>query len=264
MPAAVSPSSPSRPAGVPHLLSSGFVLGAFTLGTSENVVAGILPRLAEGLTAPVSDVGLLVTAYAGAAVIAGPALALLTAAVPLRRLTIAALLVYAAGTVLAMLAPSFAVLMAARILTGAVHTSVLVAFLLTALGLAREGEQGRTVGRITLGLGVATVIGVPVGNALAELLGWRWAFALIAVLIGLALVIVLAVFPEDPGPRGESGWRSLRVLARGTVLGGVAMTAMAGLGAMAPWRPCCSSTVPPVSPGTSSADGSPIAVSPGP
>lgn len=227
-----SPTAVPRSAGVPRLLSFGFVLGAFALGTSENVIAGILPRLAEAFAVPVSDVGLLVTAYAGTAVIAGPVLALLTARMPLRRLTIIALVLYAAGTVLAMLAPNYGVLMAARIVTGALHTSVLVAFMLTALRLAREGEQGRTVGRITLGLGVATVIGVPIGNALAELLGWQWAFALIAVFIGITLVIVFAVFPDDRSPRGETGWRSLRVLTRGTVLGGVAMTAMAGLGAM--------------------------------
>ena len=217
---------------MPRLLSFGFVLGAFALGTSENVIAGILPRLAEAFSVPVSDIGLLVTAYAGTAVIAGPMLAMLTARMPLRRLTITALVLYGAGTLLAMLAPSYGMLMAARIVTGAIHTTVLVAFMLTALRLAREGEQGRTVGRITLGLGVATVIGVPIGNALSELLGWQWAFALIAAFIGITLLIVLAVFPDDRTPRSETGWRSLRVLTRGTVLGGVAMTAMAGLGAM--------------------------------
>lgn len=222
----------SRPVGVPRLLTFAFVLGAFALGTSENIIAGILPRLSAALDVPVSDVGLLVTAYAGTAVIAGPVLALVTTRVPLRTLTIVAMTLYVGGTVLAMAAPTYAVLLAARIVTGAVHTSVLVAFMLTALRLAREGERGRTVGRITLGLGVATVIGVPIGNALSETLGWRWAFGPVAVLVGVTLLIVVAAFPDDPTPRGETGWRSLRVLTRGPVIGGVAMTAMAGLGAM--------------------------------
>lgn len=224
--------STPRPTGVPRLLSFSFVLGAFALGTSENVIAGIMPRLIEAFEIPVSDVGMLVTAYAGTAIIAGPVLALLTARVPLRGLALAGMSVYAAGTALAVIAPSYEVLMAARIITGGLHTQVLVAFMLTALRLARDGKRGRTVGRITLGLGVATVIGVPVGNALSEALGWQWAFALVAALISTTLVISFAVFPDDRTPRGETGWRSLRVLARGPVLGGVAMTAMAGLGAM--------------------------------
>lgn len=218
--------------GVPRLLSCAFILGAFALGTSENVIAGILPQLAEAFDVPVSDVGLLVTAYAGTAVIAGPALTLLTARMPMRTLTVVALLLYGAGTAMAIFAPTYPVLMASRIITGAMHTPVLVAFMLTALRLAREGERGRTVGRITLGLGVATVIGVPIGNALSEAMGWQWAFALIAVLIGLTFLIAFAVFPDDRTSRGETGWSSLRVLIRGSVLGGVAMTALAGLGAM--------------------------------
>ncbi|MGW3497501.1 MFS transporter [Streptomyces sp. NPDC001020] len=226
-------SSPTaRPVGVPRLLSFAFVLGAFALGTSENVIAGVLPRLSESFGVPVSDVGLLVTAYAGTAVIAGPVLSLLTARMPLRHLTILAVILYAAGTVLAMCAPSYLVLMAARIVTGAMHTPVLVAFMLTAVRLAPEDQRGRAVGRITLGLGVATVIGVPMGNALAEALRWQWAFAFIAALIAITLAIVVTVFPDDRTPRGESGWRSLRVLARGPVIGGVTMSALAGLGAM--------------------------------
>lgn len=223
---------PYRSAGVPRLLSFAFVLGAFALGTSENVIAGILPSLSEDFDVPVSDVGLLVTAYAGTAVIAGPVLALLTTRMPLRRLALTGMLLYTAGTVMAVVAPSYGVLMAARIVTGALHTPVLVAFMLTALRLAREGEQGRTVGRITLGLGVATVIGVPAGNALSEQMGWQWAFALIAALIGITLIIGFALYPDDRSLRGETGWRSLRVLGRSTVFGGVVMTAMAGLGAM--------------------------------
>ncbi|MFI6786810.1 MFS transporter [Nonomuraea sp. NPDC050383] len=221
-----------RPAGVPRLLSSAFILGAFALGTSENVIAGVVPRLAEAFSVPVSNIGLLVTAYAGVAVIAGPILALLTARIPLRVLTLLPLALYGAGTLLAVFAPSFPVLMAARIITGALHTSVLVAFMLTAIRLAPENQRGRTVGRITLGLGVATVIGVPIGNALAEAWGWQWAFALIAALITLTLVIMIAVFPDERSPRGEAGWGSLRILTRGSVIGGVATSALAGLGAM--------------------------------
>jgi DHA1 family inner membrane transport protein len=224
--------SSAHPAGIPRLLSFAFVLGAFALGTSENVIAGILPRLSAAFEVPVSDVGLLVTAYAGTAVFAGPVISLVTARVPLRRLMIAVICLYAAGTVLAVCAPSYPVLMTARIVTGALHTPVLVAFMLTALRLAPEDQRGRTVARITLGLGVATVIGVPIGNWLAEALNWRFSFALIAVLVAVSLVIVLAVFPDDRSPRGEAGWRSLRVLAHGAVSGGIAMSALAGLGAM--------------------------------
>lgn len=224
-------SAPSLP-GIPRLLSFAFVLGAFALGTSENVIAGILPRLANAFAVPVSDIGVLVTAYAGTAVFAGPVLAVLTARMRVRRLMIAGLALYALGTLLTAFAPNYVALIAGRVCTGTLHTLVLVTFMLTALRLSHAGETGRAMGKITLGLSVATVIGVPLGNALSELFGWQWAFALIALLIVVTLVIVLATSPDDRTLRGETGWRTLRVLTRGTVLGGISMTAMAGLGAM--------------------------------
>ena len=213
-------------------VSFAFLLGAFALGTSENVIAGIIGHLAQSLGVPVSSVGLLVTAYAATAVVAGPVLALITPRAPMRVLAPAAVGVYAAGSVLAVIAPSYAFLLAARIVTGAMHTTVLVCFMLTALRFAQAGQRAGAVARITLGLGIATVLGVPVGNWVAENLDWRWAFALIAVLATTTLVIVLAAFPREDVPRGAGGWSSLRVLARPAVSGGVAMSALAGLGAM--------------------------------
>ncbi|MEU3138375.1 MFS transporter [Nocardiopsis alba] len=221
-----------RATGVPRPLAGAFVLGAFALGTSENVIAGVLAHLSTALAVPVSTVGLLVTGYAATAVVAGPLLSLVTGRLPLRRLALLALSLYGAGTVVAVIAPAYTTLMAARIITGALHTTVLVTFMLSAVRLAPEDRRGREVGRITLGLGVATVLGVPLGNLLAQTLGWRWAFGLITLSILVTLVLVFISFPRDEAPRGSTGPGSLRVLTRGPVLGGVAMSAAAGLGAM--------------------------------
>ena len=217
---------------MPRPLAGAFVLGAFALGTSENVIAGVLAQLSTALAVPVSTVGLLVTGYAATAVVAGPLLSLVTGRLPLRRLALLALSLYGAGTVVAVIAPAYTTLMAARIITGALHTTVLVTFMLSAVRLAPEDRRGREVGRITLGLGVATVLGVPLGNLLAQTLGWRWAFGLITLSVLVTLVIVFVSFPRDEAPRGSAGPGSLRVLTRGPVLGGVAMSAAAGLGAM--------------------------------
>ncbi|MFB7958286.1 MFS transporter [Streptomyces sp. NPDC056045] len=217
---------------LPAPLAFAFLLGAFALGTSENVIAGIIGQLSASLGVPVASVGLLMTAYAATAVVAGPVLALVTPRVPMRMLAPAVVGVYAAGSVLAVFAPSYEALLAARILTGAMHTTALVCFMLTAIRFAPADQRAGAVARITLGLGIATVLGVPVGNWLAEAFDWRWAFALIAALIIGTFVIVLMAVPREDVPRGTGGWSSLRVLARPAVGGGVAMSALAGLGAM--------------------------------
>lgn len=213
-------------------LTFAFLLGAFALGTSENIIAGIIGQLSESLDIPVPSIGLLLTAYAATAVVAGPLLALATTRIPMRVLAPSVVGIYMAGSVLAAFSSNYSSLLTARIITGSMHTTVLVCFMLTALKFAPSGQRAGAVARITLGLGIATVFGVPVGNWLAETFDWRWAFALITALIFAAFVILLVAFPREEVPRGAGGWSSLRVLARPTVAGGVLMSALAGLGAM--------------------------------
>lgn len=224
----VTPPSPA----LPRNLSVAFLLGAFSLGTSENIIAGIMPQLSTSFNAPLGTVGLLVTAYAATAVFAGPILAVATGRLPLRGLAVVAVAGYTAGTVLAMIAPTFPLILAGRIVTGALHTTVLVTFMITALRLSPAGQQGRTVGRITLGLGIATVVGVPLGNALAESLGWRWSFAVIILLTVVTLTLVIIAFPRGAAVSRATGLASLHVLSRGQVMTGVAMSSLAGVGAM--------------------------------
>lgn len=213
-------------------LTFAFLLGAFALGTSENIIAGIIGQLSESLDIPIPSIGLLLTAYAATAVAAGPLLALATTSIPMRVLAPSVVGIYMAGSVLAAFSSDYTSLLTARIITGSMHTTVLVCFMLTALKFAPSDQRAGAVARITLGLGIATVFGVPVGNWLAETFGWRWAFALITALIFAAFVILLVAFPREEVPRGAGGWSSLRVLARPAVAGGVLMSTLAGLGAM--------------------------------
>ncbi len=85
--------------GIP--LQIAFILGAFALGTSENVVAGILPQLGESLGVTIVQTGLLITAYAGTAVVAGPVLAILTATMRPFGLTVTVIALYTTGSLLA-------------------------------------------------------------------------------------------------------------------------------------------------------------------
>lgn len=124
-------------------LQTAFVLGAFALGTSENVIAGMLPQLSASLGITIAQAGLLITAYAGTAVAAGPLLAILTSAMRPFGLTVVVVAFYTAGSLLAAFAPTFGILMAARILTGAMHTTILVMFILAAMETAAPDRKAR-------------------------------------------------------------------------------------------------------------------------
>lgn len=218
------------------LLFVAFVIGAFALGTSENVVAGILPDIAHGLGVTEGSAGLLVTAYAGTVTVAGPVVTLFLDGVGAKKLVTLSIALYLAGSVLAVVSTSFALVVVARVLTGLVHTTIMVVFMTTAMRLAEPGKEASAAATITLGLSVATVLGVPIGVFVGQHLAWQAAFALVAVLAAVSLAVVLVAFPADPdapSPAPAGGkLASLRGLGRPQVVLGAVTTALTGMAAL--------------------------------
>lgn len=91
--------------------------GTFLMGTTEFVIAGLLPQIAGDLGTSVSHAGLLITAFAIGMIVGGPTMALATLRLPRRLTLIAALAVFALGHVLAALSSSFGIVLAARVMT---------------------------------------------------------------------------------------------------------------------------------------------------
>jgi DHA1 family inner membrane transport protein len=218
-----------------RVLLASFIIGAFALGTSENVVAGILPDIARGIHVSEGSAGLLVTAYAGTVMVAGPFMTMFLDGIRAKRLLIGSIAVYLAGSVLAAVSTTFVEALVARVLTGLVHTTVLVIFMTTAMRLSRPEKQASAAATITLGLSVATVLGVPIGVFLGQHVGWQAAFALVAVLSAISLTAVVVTFPAEAEPpvRVAGGrLRMLRGLGRPQVVFGVITTAFTGMAAL--------------------------------
>ncbi|MEU3375065.1 MFS transporter [Streptomyces sp. NPDC006660] len=227
--------APQRRAGSAKLLLLSFALGAFALGTSENVVAGILSDVARGIGVSEGSAGLLVTAYAGTVTVAGPVLTLFLDRIAPKKLLVGAMTLYLAGSLLAAVSTTFAVAVLARVLTGLVHTTILVIFMTTAMRLAAPEKQASAAANITLGLSVATVLGVPIGVSLGQHVAWQAAFVLVAVLCAISLVLIVATFPPDTGDRpaaGGSRLSNVRGLGRPQVAFGIATTALTGMAAL--------------------------------
>jgi len=170
-----------------------FVLSAliFTSVTSEFLPTGLLPDIARDLDVSESQVGLLITVFAATVVVSAAPLTALTRRFPRKYLVIVVLFVFIVANVLAALAATYELLAGARILGGLAH-GLFWAVVGGYTGyLVPKKQLGRAVA-ITAGGGTAAfILGVPVGTALGHLVGWRLAFAAIAVII-LALTIVAA------------------------------------------------------------------------
>ncbi|MFI6517254.1 Cmx/CmrA family chloramphenicol efflux MFS transporter [Spirillospora sp. NPDC050679] len=174
-----------------------YVLGfaIFAQGTSEFMLAGLLPAMADDLGVSIPTAGLLISAYAFGMVVGAPALALATLRVPRRTALLAFLAVFVLTHVVGALTPGYAVLFAARLIGAAACAGFFGVASVAAVDLVPEHVRGRALAIVIGGITVATVLGVPAGTFLGQYLGWRAAFWTVAALSAVAFAGVAATLP---------------------------------------------------------------------
>ncbi|MFQ6171163.1 MFS transporter [Oryzobacter sp. R7] len=173
------------------LATIALIMGGVAIGTTEFVTMGLLPEIAEGVSASIPEAGHTISAYAAGVVIGAPLLAVVGATWPRRALLVGLMVAFTVGNVLSALAPSYETLVAARFLAGMPHGAFFGVAALVAVDLAQQGQAGRAVGRVMLGIPIANVLGVPGATWLGQNLGWRSAYWLVAV-IGVVTVGLVA------------------------------------------------------------------------
>ncbi|MFJ3804739.1 MFS transporter [Streptomyces sp. NPDC090088] len=204
-----APSPPSSPVGAPaHTAPKAkvppvvYLLGAvaFLMGTTEMIVAGLLPQVADGLNVSTGQAGLLVTVFAIGMIIGAPVMSMATLRLPRRATLVLALLVFALGHVVAAVSSSFGIQLAARFVSAvATGTFWAVGAVLAAAAAGKEAGARATAVMIG-GLTLANVLGVPLGTAGGQALGWRGPFWVLAVLALLAAAVLARKLPV-----GEAG-----------------------------------------------------------
>ncbi|MFF0225557.1 MFS transporter [Streptomyces sp. NPDC004629] len=203
-------------------------VGAFGIGTTEFVMMGLLPDVADDLHVSLPTAGHLVSAYALGVVIGAPLLAAVTARMSRRTVLIGLMALFVVGNALSALAPGHESLLAARFLSGLPHGAFFGVGAVVATTMAAPERRARSVSLMFLGLTVANVAGVPAATLAGQHFGWRATFLGVSV-IGFAAIASLALLiPHDhthgpaTGLRGElAALRSVPVwLALGTTVAG--------------------------------------------
>ncbi|EFF90698.1 MFS transporter [Streptomyces sp. e14] len=208
-------------------------VGAFGIGTTEFVMMGLLPDVADDLGISIPTAGHLVSAYALGVVIGAPLLAALTSKLSRRHVLIGLMVLFVVGNALSALAPGHGWLLAARFLSGLPHGAFFGVGAVVATGLVPPERKARSVSLMFLGLTVANIAGVPAATLMGQHLGWRATFLGVAA-IGIAAIAALALLiPADratavpsAGLRGELA--ALRPLPVWLAL----LTTVAGFGAL--------------------------------
>ncbi|SFL90446.1 MFS transporter [Streptomyces pini] len=189
-------------------------VAAFGIGTTEFVMMGLLPNVADDLGVSVPAAGHLVSAYAIGVVIGAPLLAAVGVRVPRRRMLIALMGLFTIGNLASALAPGYGTLLAGRVLAGLPHGAFFGVGAVVAARLVREGRQARAVATMFLGLTVANIVGVPGGTALGQQLGWRATFLVVTVIGLVAMGALAALVPCLPLERRGAGGGVVRELRR--------------------------------------------------
>ncbi|MET7931929.1 MFS transporter, partial [Streptomyces sp. NPDC005349] len=160
------------------------VLGTFLMGTTEFVVAGLLPEIAGDLQVSVARTGLMITVFAVGMIVGAPLMSMLTRRLPTRLTVMLALGVFAVGRVIVALGSDFTLLLAARFLTAIATGAFWAVANVAAARIAGPAASSRAIGLVGAGAMLANVIGVPVGAFAGQVMGWRgpfWALAVLAV-----------------------------------------------------------------------------------
>ncbi|MFE7076496.1 MFS transporter [Streptomyces sp. NPDC057620] len=204
-------------------------VGAFGIGTTEFVMMGLLPDVADDLGISIPTAGHLVSAYAIGVVVGAPLLAAVTARMARRKVLIGLMVLFVVGNTLSAFAPDNTSLLAARFLSGLPHGAFFGVGAVVATGMVSAERKARAVSLMFLGLTVANIVGVPAATFVGQQFGWRATFLGVSV-IGLAAIGSLALLlprntEHDSAPTGLRGelWalKSIPVwLALGTTVAG--------------------------------------------
>jgi MFS transporter, DHA1 family, chloramphenicol resistance protein len=193
-------------------------LAVFAMGTSEFMLAGLLPDLAADLGVPVATAGLLTSAFAVGMVVGAPLIAALARRWPPRSSLLAFLALFLAAHVVGAVTESFAVLFATRVVAAFANAGFLAVALTAAAALVAPDQKGRALAVLLGGTTIATIAGVPGGALLGALLGWRATFWAVALLCVPAALGVLRGLPDTRGTHGPRLRTELAVLRRPRLL----------------------------------------------
>ncbi|WP_217250708.1 Cmx/CmrA family chloramphenicol efflux MFS transporter [Streptomyces sp. AC602_WCS936] len=193
-------------------------LAVFAMGTSEFMLAGLLPDIASDFGVTVATAGVLTSAFAIGMIVGAPLVAALARNWPRRPALLAFVLVFAVAHAVGALTTSFPILFATRVAAALANAGFLAVALTAAAGLVSPDNKGRALAVLLSGTTMATIAGVPGGAVLGTALGWRATFWAVAVLCLPAALGILKGIPaghDEDEATGRPGLRAeLAQLAR--------------------------------------------------
>src|SRR5476649_1942718 len=202
-------------------------ISAFAIGTTEFVIVGLIPTIAQQLGVSVPSAGLLASIYAVGVAVGAPVLTALTGRVPRKALLIGLMVLFTLGNLLAWQSPNYGTLVAARLLTGLAHGVFFSIGSTIATSLVSKEKAASAIALMFGGLTVALVTGVPLGTFIGQHFGWRETFLAVSLIGVIAFIGSLIYVPNSIAhSKPASLLQQLQVLKQPRLLLVYAMTAI--------------------------------------
>ncbi|NKM53324.1 MFS transporter [Rhizobium anhuiense] len=179
------------------LVQLALACGGFGIGTGEFAIMGLLPNVAETFSVTTPQAGYVISAYALGVVVGAPVIAVLAAKMARRTLLLTLMLIFAAGNISSALAPTFETFTLLRFISGLPHGAYFGVAALVAASMVPVHRRARAVGRVMLGLTVATLLGTPLTTFFGQSLDWQVAFFSVGVLGLLTVALIWFYVPKD-------------------------------------------------------------------
>lgn len=171
-------------------------ISAFAIGTTEFVIVGLIPTIANDLGVSLPSAGLLVSLYALGVAIGAPVLTALTGKWNRKYLLLSLMSLFTLGNIVAYLAPNYESLIIARIITGLAHGVFFSIGSTIATSLVPKEKEASAIAIMFTGLTVALVTGVPLGTFIGQEYGWQFTFLAVSSLGVISFFGSLFLIPK--------------------------------------------------------------------
>ena len=176
----------------------GLTFSAFVFNTSEFMPIGLLTDIAGTFSLTEAQAGIMISVYAWAVMILSLPLMMAASRIEFKKLLLGVIALFSLGQFLSAAAPSYLVLVLARLVVACAHAVFWSIAAVCASRLVDVRHSSLAVSMVATGTSIAMIFGLPIGRAIGLLVGWRMTFTIVGVVAAATVVYLMACFPKMP------------------------------------------------------------------
>ncbi len=176
----------------------GLTCAAFVFNTSEFMPIGLLTDIAASFSISEATAGVMISVYAWGVMLLSLPLMVTASRLEFKRLFLAVVAVFAAGQFLSAVAPTYPILVAARLVVAAAHAVFWSIASVMASRLVDARHASLALSMVATGSSIAQIFGLPLGRAIGLAVGWRMTFCVVGAVAVAVFVYQAAFFPQMP------------------------------------------------------------------